>query len=426
MTPTATRGAPFPPYAEQRAGACPQLARSQPGGRGRRAGRVLLAFSLSTLTGSESHAGVAGVVFSVLLIAPLVLRRRAPVAVFAAVMVVCAAQLPLVESSSPRTSRRWWRSTRSSSTHRAAWPRSASRSCSPGPRRTRRCSTTRPQRRVRAWLALAGQITLAAALGDRTRARLRERARLEERALLAAERDQQATIAAAAERARIARELHDVVAHSLSVVIAQADGGRYAAGEDPSRRPPRWTRSRGPRARRRPRCAARSASCASSRARRWSRSPASASCRPWSRARATPGSRSSSTAEGVARDAPAGGRRDALPGRPGGAHERAQARGPGVTATVTLRWEPDRGDARRPRRRRRLRPPPTTAAAPVSSGCASASSRAAARSARRRTRTAGSRCAAAISPDAAATVSARDPGLPRRRPVAGARRASSW
>ena len=52
--------------------------------------------------------------------------------------------------------------------------------------------------------------------------------------MLAAERDQQATIAAAAERARIARELHDVVAHSLSVVIAQADGGRYAADQDPS------------------------------------------------------------------------------------------------------------------------------------------------------------------------------------------------
>ncbi len=47
------------------------------------------------------------------------------------------------------------------------------------------------------------------------------------------ERDQQAQIATAAERARIAREMHDIVAHSLSVVIAQADGGRYAAAADP-------------------------------------------------------------------------------------------------------------------------------------------------------------------------------------------------
>ncbi len=47
------------------------------------------------------------------------------------------------------------------------------------------------------------------------------------------ERDQQAQIATSAERARIAREMHDIVAHSLSVVIAQADGGRYAAQVDP-------------------------------------------------------------------------------------------------------------------------------------------------------------------------------------------------
>ncbi|TGY77924.1 sensor histidine kinase, partial [Cellulomonas shaoxiangyii] len=51
---------------------------------------------------------------------------------------------------------------------------------------------------------------------------------------LEVERDQQAVIGAAAERARIAREMHDIVAHSLSVMIAQADGGRYAAAADPA------------------------------------------------------------------------------------------------------------------------------------------------------------------------------------------------
>ncbi|WP_402466842.1 sensor histidine kinase [Isoptericola aurantiacus] len=50
---------------------------------------------------------------------------------------------------------------------------------------------------------------------------------------LEVERDQQARIATAAERARIAREMHDIVAHSLSIVVAQADGGRYAAAADP-------------------------------------------------------------------------------------------------------------------------------------------------------------------------------------------------
>ncbi len=36
------------------------------------------------------------------------------------------------------------------------------------------------------------------------------------------------------ERVRIARDMHDVVAHSLAVVIAQADGARYAAAADPA------------------------------------------------------------------------------------------------------------------------------------------------------------------------------------------------
>ncbi|MCT9819125.1 histidine kinase [Microbacterium sp. W1N] len=39
--------------------------------------------------------------------------------------------------------------------------------------------------------------------------------------------------AAEQERVRIARDMHDVVAHSLAVVIAQADGARYAAAHDP-------------------------------------------------------------------------------------------------------------------------------------------------------------------------------------------------
>lgn len=35
------------------------------------------------------------------------------------------------------------------------------------------------------------------------------------------------------ERVRIARDMHDVVAHSLAVIIAQSDGARYAAASDP-------------------------------------------------------------------------------------------------------------------------------------------------------------------------------------------------
>ena len=52
---------------------------------------------------------------------------------------------------------------------------------------------------------------------------------VEQRERLAAQRD----VAIEQERTRIARDMHDVVAHSLAVVIAQADGARYAGVKDP-------------------------------------------------------------------------------------------------------------------------------------------------------------------------------------------------
>lgn len=45
--------------------------------------------------------------------------------------------------------------------------------------------------------------------------------------------EREAELAVIGERTRIAREMHDIVAHTLSVVIAQADGGRYAARSNP-------------------------------------------------------------------------------------------------------------------------------------------------------------------------------------------------
>ena len=56
----------------------------------------------------------------------------------------------------------------------------------------------------------------------RERAERLEREQLQERALAQAD-----------ERASIAREMHDIIAHSLSVIIAQADGARYAAPNNP-------------------------------------------------------------------------------------------------------------------------------------------------------------------------------------------------
>jgi signal transduction histidine kinase len=75
---------------------------------------------------------------------------------------------------------------------------------------------------------------LAWVLGDSLRTRRAYFAQLEERAArLEKEREAQAKVAVAAERARIARELHDVVAHNVSVMVVQADGAAYVLDSAP-------------------------------------------------------------------------------------------------------------------------------------------------------------------------------------------------
>ncbi|MEU6176041.1 histidine kinase [Streptantibioticus parmotrematis] len=75
---------------------------------------------------------------------------------------------------------------------------------------------------------------LAWVIGDSVRTRRAYYAQLEERAeRLHREREAQAKAAVAAERARIARELHDVVAHNVSVMVVQADGAAYVLDSSP-------------------------------------------------------------------------------------------------------------------------------------------------------------------------------------------------
>ncbi|MFD4767393.1 sensor histidine kinase [Streptomyces niveus] len=75
-----------------------------------------------------------------------------------------------------------------------------------------------------------------ALLGIAVRTRQEYTASLRERAKqLEIERDQQAQLATAAERTRIAREMHDILGHNLSVITGLADGGSYAAKKNPQR-----------------------------------------------------------------------------------------------------------------------------------------------------------------------------------------------
>jgi signal transduction histidine kinase len=85
-----------------------------------------------------------------------------------------------------------------------------------------------------AFAVFASPMVIAWVAGDSMQYRRSYYVELEEKAQrLERERDQQAQIAAATERARIARELHDVVAHNVSVMVVQAEGAAYAMDSAP-------------------------------------------------------------------------------------------------------------------------------------------------------------------------------------------------
>jgi signal transduction histidine kinase len=88
----------------------------------------------------------------------------------------------------------------------------------------------------------SGVVVLTWAVADQIRA-ARERHTLQQEsathaaeaaAHLEAEQTARGQVEALADRQRIAREMHDIVAHGLSVMIVQADGARFAAAADPS------------------------------------------------------------------------------------------------------------------------------------------------------------------------------------------------
>lgn len=85
---------------------------------------------------------------------------------------------------------------------------------------------------------LAGNVAIfaiAAVFGDSVRTRRAYTSQLELRAIdLEANQDAQAQRAVAEERLRIARELHDVVAHAMSVVAVQSGVGAHVIDTDPA------------------------------------------------------------------------------------------------------------------------------------------------------------------------------------------------
>jgi signal transduction histidine kinase len=87
---------------------------------------------------------------------------------------------------------------------------------------------------LKSFVSLTGLVFSALLAGVVVRALRSQLDWLGERAVrLEFERDQQASLAAAAERARIAREMHDIVSHNIQVMVTLADAA--ATARDPGR-----------------------------------------------------------------------------------------------------------------------------------------------------------------------------------------------
>jgi signal transduction histidine kinase len=196
---------------------------------------VAAPLSLATAVGSAW-----GAVWAVLVVAPLAWRRRRPVAsvvaVYAVGLVHTVLGLPLVVPADVAVlvalysvtvyGPRW--------AHRTAIVGAIVGSAVLAAALLATGYTVEPSSAVVIFMFAAMSALVVWAAGLVRRARRETIVAWRDRAeRLEVERDQQARIATAAERARIAREMHDIVAHSLSVVVAQADGGRYAAQADP-------------------------------------------------------------------------------------------------------------------------------------------------------------------------------------------------
>ena len=193
-------------------------------------------------------------------------------------------------------------------------------------------------------------------------------------------RDQHAAEAVAAERARIARELHDVVSHSLAAIVMQSGGARHVLDSDPERARDslaaiEQTARRGLEEMRRMLGLLGDAGTADE-----GLAPQPGLARLEELVRRGPVRRARGDDHGHRRAGAAagGGRRRGVPGRPGGAHQRDEARrGPdrGGAGRLLPGRARDRGPGRRLRRGTRAHRAPAGGSSACASGCSCSGAR---------------------------------------------------
>jgi signal transduction histidine kinase len=190
----------------------------------------------SQVQGAAPGAGASQALATALTIAvvlPLLWRRRAPLAVFAIIFAAALVQVFISQELTDETSPCLSRSTPSPPMSRPG-ELAAAAALEGGAVLAVLRFITPGMKQAWLWAVGSGLVSAAGLLGYYVRGRRANLAALVDRAArLEREREQEAELAASAERARIAREMHDIVAYNIAVMIALAEGAAYTTKQDP-------------------------------------------------------------------------------------------------------------------------------------------------------------------------------------------------
>ena len=210
------------------------LARSHPAVADTVLAVAMLGVGLMAATQGVHHTGPATWAFAVAVVVPIIWRRRYPAGVFTVTFAAAVAGWSVAELLAARVLDGYVLLVCLYTVARHSPRRVAV--VAAGTLEAGVAGITLGGGWIQSFVYVTGLVAAAFLLGSSLRNRHEYLAALVERARrLEIERDQQARIAAAAERANIAREMHDIVAHSLAVIITMADAAGAKRRSDPER-----------------------------------------------------------------------------------------------------------------------------------------------------------------------------------------------